>query len=181
MLDAGAEWKCYASDVTRTFPISGTFSKEAAAIYRAVARMQAECIERVRPGFLFHSLHLHACAVAVAELLALGILHNGSAAEILARGTVAAFFPHGLGHHVGLEVHDVPGRERLLMASPLPSSARGKAPGKREWMRPEQAAEIYKDAVDMMQAIAKGAAGQVLSGGRQKLEKNMVVTIEPGM
>jgi len=179
VLDAGAEWRCYASDVTRTFPISGAFSKEAAAVYRAVARMQAECIERVRPGFLFHSLHLHACAVAVAELLALGILHNGSAAEILGKGTVAAFFPHGLGHHVGLEVHDVAGRERLLMASP--SLIRGRAPGKREWMRPEQAAEIYKDAVNMMQAIAKGAAGQVLSGGRQKLEKNMVVTIEPGM
>jgi Xaa-Pro dipeptidase len=58
VLDAGAEWKCYASDITRTFPISGTFSPEAAAIYKIVETMQSECIRSVRPGARFYKLHL---------------------------------------------------------------------------------------------------------------------------
>ncbi len=92
-LDAGAEWHCYASDVTRTFPVSGAFSPEAAAVYAVVERMQAECIARVRPGAEFRALQDHAMALAVDGLLALGILRAGSAADILAAGTAAAFFP----------------------------------------------------------------------------------------
>ncbi|CAK7236711.1 hypothetical protein SCUCBS95973_009700 [Sporothrix curviconia] len=106
-LDAGAEWDLYASDVTRTFPISGTFTPEAAAIYSAVQRMQNEVFARFKPGAPFAYLHLHAAYVAAQELLRLGILKDGSPTEILAQGTISAFFPHGLGHHVGLEVHDV--------------------------------------------------------------------------
>jgi len=169
-LDAGAEWNCYASDVTRTFPISGTFTPEAAAIHGIVTRMQNECIQRVKPGVVFSSLHLHACIVAVTELLRLGILHNGTAAEIFNRGTVVAFFPHGLGHHVGLEVHDVSGPEKLLLgATDVPKGRRGGAAGKREVMSPETLAVMYRDA------IAQSPRE------KQRLEKNMVVTIEPGM
>ncbi|KAK0711272.1 peptidase M24, structural domain-containing protein [Lasiosphaeris hirsuta] len=174
VLDGGAEWKCYASDVTRTFPISGQWSPEAAAINAVVERMQEECIQRIRPGVVFYTLHLHACIVAVTELLRLGILHNGTASEIFSRGTVAAFFPHGLGHHVGLEVHDVSGRESLLLGSAGVGKGRriGGAMGKRELMSPEMLGVMYRDAVAQSSTSAKG---------RQKLEKNMVVTIEPGI
>lgn len=58
VLDAGAEWNCYASDITRTFPVSGRFSPEAAAIYNIVQRMQNECIQRVRPGVVFGVLRM---------------------------------------------------------------------------------------------------------------------------
>ncbi len=60
--------------------------------------MQEECISRIKPGLVFYTLHLHASAIAIAGLLKLGILHNGTQAEIFSRGTIAAFFPHGLGH-----------------------------------------------------------------------------------
>lgn len=107
LIDAGAEWNCYASDVTRTFPISGTWTKEAKAIYEIVEKMQDEVISRLKPGVHYRDMQVLAHVVAANGLLELGILHNGTAAEILKAGTTLAFFPHGLGHHVGLEVHDV--------------------------------------------------------------------------
>ncbi|KAK3302179.1 peptidase M24, structural domain-containing protein [Chaetomium strumarium] len=176
VLDAAAEWKCYASDITRTFPISGTFSPEAAAIYKIVEAMQSECIRGVRPGVKFYKLHLTACAIAVDRLINLGILHGGSADEIMRRGTVAAFFPHGLGHHVGLEVHDVSGRDRLLFSAPLVSENTfkngGKLSPKRGWVSADMLALLYHGDTE------KSAYEQT---GRQSLEPNMVVTIEPGI
>jgi Xaa-Pro aminopeptidase len=108
ILDAGAEWNCYASDITRTLPLSSDrkFTREAQAIYDLVFRMQSECIKRVSPGAVFRNLQLHAMKIAVEGLLELGILHGGSVDEIFKNGTGAAFFPHGLGHHVGLDVHE---------------------------------------------------------------------------
>ncbi|KAI1769169.1 hypothetical protein GGR53DRAFT_517382 [Hypoxylon sp. FL1150] len=109
VLDAGAEWNCYASDVTRTLPIGPRykFTAEAKAVYDLVHKMQEECIQRIKPGVVFRDLQLHATLVAVQGLLDLGILRNGTAEEIFKNGTGAAFFPHGLGHHVGLDVHEL--------------------------------------------------------------------------
>lgn len=108
LLDAGCEWDCYASDVTRTFPISGSWpSTEAKAIYDLVDLIQSNCIERLKPGVRYLDLHYHAQMMAIRGLLQLGIFHKGTAEEIFEARTVMAFFPHGLGHHLGLEVHDV--------------------------------------------------------------------------
>lgn len=107
-LDAGCEWECYASDVTRTFPISGYWpSEEAKEIYDIVQEMQTACIKRLKPGVRFFDLYILAHRIAVEGLLRLGILQGGTAQEIFESGTSRAFFPHGLGHHLGLEVHDV--------------------------------------------------------------------------
>ena len=110
-LDAGAEYRCYASDVTRTFPISsGEWpGKEASNIYTIVEKMQEACISALRPGVKMIELHRMAHRLAIAGLLQIGLLHNGTAAEIYDAGTSVGFFPHGLGHHLGLEVHDVNG------------------------------------------------------------------------
>jgi Xaa-Pro dipeptidase len=97
LLDAGAEWQCYASDVTRTFPISGYWTEEAKAIYDIVDDMQTQCIQRFRPGASFRDIYLLAHFIAVTGLMNLGILHNGTREEILKAGTATAFFPHGLG------------------------------------------------------------------------------------
>lgn len=115
-LDAGAEWKGYASDVTRTFPLSGHWpSREAKEIYSLVQRMQEECIATLRPGKHFVETQYLAHCVAIEGLLKLGIFREGyTVTEIYKAGTSAAFFPHGLGHHMGLEVHDV--------SPPAPSS-----------------------------------------------------------
>jgi Xaa-Pro dipeptidase len=96
-LDAGCEWKCYASDVTRTFPISGKWTKEGKEIYDLVARMQEECIAMVKPGANFRDIHFHAHKVAVDGLMKLGLLQNGTFEELYAARASVAFFPHGLG------------------------------------------------------------------------------------
>ncbi|EFX03974.1 peptidase [Grosmannia clavigera kw1407] len=203
-LDAGAEWKLYASDVTRTFPISGVFTAEAAAIYAAVDRMQTEVIEQFQPGVAFRDLHLHAASVAAEELLRLGILKNATVQQIVAAGTIAAFFPHGLGHHVGLEVHDVLSPE-LMAAAPKASAAaresqemearaaaaassipalsslsgRGtNARGKRLLVTPHMYATLARDAAIEAERAA------VMSSVREKrrlLEPGMIITVEPGI
>ncbi|KAL0931950.1 xaa-pro dipeptidase [Colletotrichum truncatum] len=170
VFDAGCEFHCYASDITRTLPIPGRFSTEAAAVYAIVERMQDECIGLIRPGTLFFDLHIHASKVAQQGLLKLGVL-KGDAAEVWDAGTVAAFFPHGLGHHVGLEVHDVTGRERLLLLNNVMGSGRV---GKREVITPEMMGA-------MARATAAGASAPPPYKGRQYLRKNMIVTVEPGM
>lgn len=108
LVDAGAEWNCYASDITRTFPIGGRFSKESREIYDIVLRMQLECIAMLSEGVLWDDVHLHAHKVAIEGLLALGIL-KGDRDEILERRTSVAFFPHGLGHYLGMDTHDTGG------------------------------------------------------------------------
>ena len=196
VLDAGCEWDCYASDITRTLPVgpdgAGVFSPEAADVYAVVRDMQEQCIARVRPGLVFYALHLHASAVAAAGLLRLGVLRDGSVAELLSQGTVAAFFPHGLGHHVGLEVHDVSGPERLMVLGdasfigPAGGSAsrggnRRGAAAKREWVSPAALTALCRDIVATGNS---GGTNDSVEGpyfGRQKLKKNMIVTVEPGM
>jgi Xaa-Pro dipeptidase len=113
-LDAGCEYELYASDITRTFPLAPAWpTKEAANIYKLVERMQESCIKRLAPGVRYLDLHILAHQIAIDGLLALGILYNGTKEEIYKAGTSRAFFPHGLGHHVGLEVHDV-GQAELM-------------------------------------------------------------------
>lgn len=108
LVDAGAEWNCYASDITRTFPISGKFSKESRAIYDIVLKMQQECIDMLKEGVVWDDVHLHAHKVAIEGLLGLGIL-KGDKDEILKKRTSVAFFPHGLGHYLGMDTHDTGG------------------------------------------------------------------------
>jgi Xaa-Pro dipeptidase len=113
-LDAGCEYELYASDITRTFPLSHSWpSIEAENIYKLVQLMQETCIERLAPGVRYLDLHILAHQIAIDGLLRLGILHNGTKEEIYKAGTSKAFFPHGLGHHIGLEVHDV-GQAELM-------------------------------------------------------------------
>jgi Xaa-Pro dipeptidase len=113
-LDAGCEFELYASDITRTFPLSGSWpSVESMNIYKLVQRMQETCIRRLAPGVRYLDLHILAHHIAIEGLLKLGILHHGTIEEIYKAGTSKAFFPHGLGHHIGLEVHDV-GQKELM-------------------------------------------------------------------
>lgn len=159
-LDAGAEFECYASDVTRTLPLgrAGEWpSPEARAIYLAVQRMQEECIQLVKPGARYRDIHMHAHLVAAEELLKLGIFKKGSSvSEIMLSGAVSAFFPHGLGHHVGLDVHDVSG-------DPIMASAGG------GWGLEARKRNFLTQSPDTT------AMSRVL------LEENMVLTVEPGI
>ncbi|KAJ4125236.1 hypothetical protein NW754_013522 [Fusarium falciforme] len=108
LVDAGAEWNNYTSDITRTFPLSGTFTKESRQIYDIVYKMQMECIAMIKAGVRWEDVHMLAHEIAIEGLLELGIL-QGAKADILGAQTSLAFFPHGLGHFLGLDTHDVGG------------------------------------------------------------------------
>ncbi|PBP17848.1 hypothetical protein BUE80_DR011387, partial [Diplocarpon rosae] len=108
LLDAGGEYACYASDITRTFPINGQFSPESKSIYKIVLKMQLDCIELLKEGVVWDDVHLAAHGIAIDGLLELGIL-QGSKKDILEARTSVAFFPHGLGHYLGMDTHDTGG------------------------------------------------------------------------
>ncbi|ROV92297.1 hypothetical protein VSDG_07257 [Cytospora chrysosperma] len=108
LLDAGCEVDCYASDITRTFPISGKFTSESRAIYDIVLKMQLESIAMLKEGVVWDDVHANAHRIAIDGLLELGIL-KGDREEIFQSRTSVAFFPHGLGHYLGMDTHDTGG------------------------------------------------------------------------
>lgn len=120
LIDAGCEWECYASDVTRCFPINGEWTKEHLEIYKLVLKMQLSVNESVKPGALWEDLHLHAHKVLIEGFLKLGIFKNEYTVEELFKAKVSArFFPHGLGHLLGMDTHDVGGYPKYDDPDPL--------------------------------------------------------------
>ena len=118
LIDAGAEYRGYAADITRTFPANGRYSPEQRLLYDLVERAQAAAIAIARPGTPWEALHAAALDVLVDGLLSLGLL-QGTHAEALASGSYLRFYPHKSGHWLGLDVHDVgdyriDGESRLL-------------------------------------------------------------------
>jgi Xaa-Pro aminopeptidase len=106
LIDAGAEVECYASDITRTWPVGGRFSREQRALYGIVADAQQAAIDEVRAGSPFTAAHDAATRVIVKGLCALKLL-PGSAHAALQSDDYKRFFPHKTGHWIGLDVHDV--------------------------------------------------------------------------
>ena len=108
LVDAAAEWECYCADVTRTVPINGIFNNESEAIYTIVKSMQDGCLAMLRAGVQWEHVHMLAHEIAIEGLLALGIL-KGEKRMLLEARTSVAFFPHGLGHYLGMDTHDTGG------------------------------------------------------------------------
>lgn len=107
LCDVGGETpEGFAGDVTRTWPTSGRFSAVERSAYEAVLEVQLASIARVRPGAEFLDLHMSACIEMADALKGLGLL-RGSPSDLLETGAVSVFFPHGLGHLLGLDVHDM--------------------------------------------------------------------------
>lgn len=118
LIDAAGEYRTYGADVTRVFPLSGKFTLETRQIYDIVLRMQLECIEVLKEGVLWEDVHLLAHRLAIRGLLELGILH-GPEDEILEKRVSVAFFPHGLGHYLGMDVHDTGGNANYDDKDPM--------------------------------------------------------------
>ena len=95
----------YAGDITRTLPIGGRFDERQSVIYELVLEAEVRSIEAVRPGVRYLDIHLAACRILADGLTDLGIM-KGDPAEAVAAGAHALFMPHGLGHMMGLDVHD---------------------------------------------------------------------------
>ncbi len=107
LADVGAESEGgWAGDVTRTWPVSGAFSPTQRAIYDVVLASQRAAIDAVRPGVRYRDVHLAAARGLTVGLVELGIL-SGDVDELVADGVHALFFPHGVGHLLGLDVHDM--------------------------------------------------------------------------
>lgn len=118
LLDAGGEWRCYGSDITRTFPINGKFTKESREIYDIVLRMQRECTGMLKEGVLWDDVHARAHDIAIEGLLDIGIL-KGDKHNIFTNRTSVAFFPHGLGHYLGMDTHDTGGHANYADTDPM--------------------------------------------------------------
>lgn len=106
LVDAGAEYKGYASDITRTFPINGRFSKAQREIYDLVLETQKSCVEMVRPGVTHDELKSHSVEMLTEGMVKLGLL-KGKPEELIKEEKYKQFYMHGLGHLLGIDVHDV--------------------------------------------------------------------------
>jgi len=107
--DAGAESLLhYASDITRTVPVGGKFNERQRRIYEIVLRANTETMKLVKPGITNKSVHLKASEIVAAGLKDMGLM-KGDVQEAVSEGAHALFMPHGLGHHMGLDVHDMEG------------------------------------------------------------------------
>jgi Xaa-Pro aminopeptidase len=107
VLDSGVETpNKYASDITRTIPVGGTFTPQQRQIYEMVLRAQTAAIAAIKPGVPYKDVHLLAARSFAADLKAIGLM-KGDIGEAVAAGAHAMFFPHGLGHMLGLDVHDL--------------------------------------------------------------------------
>ncbi|MCG8374266.1 MAG: aminopeptidase P family protein [Balneolales bacterium] len=108
LMDAGFECNGYASDFTRTFPANGKFTDIQAGIYQAVLDGQKAVIDAVKPGVKMEDLHMLASRIMMKGLIKLDII-RGDLDEMMEQNVFALFFPHGLGHFLGLDTHDVGG------------------------------------------------------------------------
>ncbi len=148
--DAGCESALhYASDITRTVPVGGKFSQRQKEIYEIVLKANLSATDAVKPGIPFREIHLLAAMEIVKGLNALGIM-KGDVKEAVSKGAHTLFFPHGLGHPLGLDVHDLEGMGETFVG--------------------------YDNEVTRSKEF--GLA--FLRFGR-KLQKNFVMTIEPGI
>ncbi len=118
LIDAGCEFHGYAGDITRTFPVNGRFSPAQRAIYDIVLGSLKRSLEMFRPGVSIREVNDEVVRIMITGLVELGIL-EGDVDTLIAGEVHRQFYMHGLGHWLGLDVHDVghygtPSRDRIL-------------------------------------------------------------------
>ncbi|NQS86878.1 Xaa-Pro aminopeptidase [Pantoea allii] len=118
LIDAGCELQGYAGDITRTFPVNGKFSPPQRAIYNIVLKSLETALARFRPGVSIREVNDDVVRIMVTGLVELGVM-QGEVDALIAEDAHRKFFMHGLGHWLGLDVHDVghygtPSRDRIL-------------------------------------------------------------------
>jgi Xaa-Pro aminopeptidase len=187
LIDAGAQYLGYASDVTRTYPVGGSLSSIQQEIHAVVHRAEQAAIEHCRPGVEWRDVHLVA-ALSIAEgLAAIGLL-KGDPATLVESGAAWLFFPHGIGHLVGLGVRDaggVPLRERRGDPKPYPNLRINLPlePGFVVTVEPgvyfvpailgdPENRGRYRDAVDW------GRVDQLLGFGGVRIEDDVLITVD---
>jgi len=112
LVDAGAEYKYLASDITRCFPVNGKFSSPQKDMYNEVLKVQKDMVDLVKPGVSFKDLTKVANKALSESLLNLGFFKGSSLDEVLEKEMFKKYYPHGLGHYLGIDVHDIGYYER---------------------------------------------------------------------
>ena len=105
LVDAGGEYKHYAADITRTFPINGKFNEYQKNIYQLVLDTQEKCINMVKPGITLEKIHNRSVELITSGLISLGLL-KGSLDECIKNESYKIYYMHSIGHWLGMDVHD---------------------------------------------------------------------------
>lgn len=105
LIDAGAEYNYYSGDITRTFPVSGQFSPAQKKVYEGVLAIQKDLIAHLKPGLYFKDLHEMAVQRLVDLMLELGLV-SGRKEDVIKSNQHRKYYPHGVGHWLGMDVHD---------------------------------------------------------------------------
>lgn len=105
LIDAGAEFNYYTGDITRTYPVNGKFTEPQARVYQAVLDVQKEILAALRPGIVFKELQDMGVNLLVDKMLELGLL-TGRRQDVISSGLYRKYYPHGIGHWLGMDVHD---------------------------------------------------------------------------
>ena len=105
LIDAGAEYKGYAADITRTFPINGKFSKEQREVYDVVLDVQMQCIEATKTGNTVKKRQEFSIELLTEGMKKLGLL-KGKTSDLIKKKEYMKYYMHGVGHYLGLDVHD---------------------------------------------------------------------------
>ncbi|KAF8951255.1 hypothetical protein BGZ52_012821 [Haplosporangium bisporale] len=170
LIDAACEADCYGSDVTRTFPINGRFTKEQAEIYNLVLKMQTSVIDRMHQGVEWKDMAALSQKIGVLGLKKLGIL-EGDDTDLIESNIMKTFYPHGLGHLLGLNVHD--DGLGLVVQKPIKS---------------KRLASVEFRGISSNDAIAPPPSTRRVAMGistyavpSTKLEPGMLLTVEPGI
>lgn len=105
LIDAGGEFHYQTADITRTYPVSGQWSKEQLMVYQGVLSVQQQIIDMIKPGVLWSQIQEQGSKLLIEVMLELGLL-SGRAQDIFASQEFRTYYPHGIGHYLGLDVHD---------------------------------------------------------------------------
>lgn len=127
LFDMGAEYLCYSSDVTCSYPSNGRFTERQKIVYEGVLNAQRKVIGMLKPGVSWLDCHKAAEGEIIKALITLGVIISGSTSveELVEMRMGAVFMPHGLGHFIGIDTHDVggylPGHQQRIIMNGLKS------------------------------------------------------------
>lgn len=193
LMDAGAESLMnYASDYTRTLPVGGTFTAKQKAIYEIVLKANTSAIDAAHPGMYNRDLHQLASEIIATGLKDLGLM-KGDVKEAVRQGAHALFFPHGLGHQLGLDVHDMEdlgenyvGYDDTIQRSPIFGwaslrMARELRPGFVVTIEPgiyfiPQLIEIWKNSKKHIDFINYDEVDKYIDFGGIRIEDDLLIT-----
>jgi Xaa-Pro aminopeptidase len=177
LIDAGCEFDSYAADITRTFPVNGRFSAAQRTLYELVLRAQDAALAAIVPGRPYSDVHEAALKVLCEGMLDVGLLERaryGSVDNVLAERAYTAFYMHGTGHWLGLDVHDTGSYRDLARAEKpsrplLPGMALTVEPGMYVRPAPGVPEQFWNIGIRIEDDVIVGESGaRVLSGSAPK-------------